>query len=54
MGQTVPYILLLLDCLSRVTVMPNLQTAGSQAKAYQVRQFLDMVEQYDLRLEDDS
>jgi hypothetical protein len=32
----------------------NLQSSGSQAKAYQVRQFLDLVEQYQLRLEDDS
>jgi hypothetical protein len=32
----------------------NLQPSGSQAKAYQVRQFLELVEQYQLRLEDDS
>ena len=31
----------------------NLQPMGSQAKAYQVQQFLDLIEKYGLRLEDD-
>jgi hypothetical protein len=29
----------------------NLQPQGGQAKAYQVRQFLDMIEEYQLELE---
>jgi predicted RNA binding protein YcfA (HicA-like mRNA interferase family) len=32
----------------------NLQDVGGQAKPYQVRQFLKLVEQYDLRLEDEE
>lgn len=31
----------------------NLQPRGNEAKAYQVRQFQRLVEEYDLRLEDD-
>ena len=30
----------------------NLQPEGSQAKAYQIRQLLRLVEEYELRLED--
>ena len=30
----------------------NLQPEGSQAKAYQIRQFLRLIEEYQLRLED--
>jgi len=30
----------------------NLQNSKGQAKPYQIRQFLQLVEQYDLRLED--
>lgn len=31
----------------------NLQRIGNQAKPYQVRQFLDVVERYNLHLEDE-
>ena len=31
----------------------NLQELGGKAKPYQIRQFLKLVEQYDLRLEDE-
>ena len=31
----------------------NLQNVGGMAKAYQVKQFLELVEEYDLRLEDE-
>jgi hypothetical protein len=37
----------------RVPYVLNLQPLGRQAKAYQVRQFLQYVEQYNLRMEDD-
>ena len=32
--------------------MLNLQPDGDQAKPYQIRQMLDLVEQFDLKLED--
>lgn len=32
----------------------NLQDVNGQAKPYQVRQFLKLVEKYDLKLEDDQ
>jgi hypothetical protein len=32
----------------------NLQPSGSQAKPYQVRQMLDMIEAYRLTLEDEA
>ena len=32
----------------------NLQPAGSEARPYQIRQLLKLVEQYRLRLEDDT
>jgi hypothetical protein len=32
----------------------NLQELGGQAKPYQIRQFLKLVEKYDLRLEEDG
>jgi hypothetical protein len=32
----------------------NLQNAGGQAKPYQIRQFLKLVEEYNLRLEDEA
>ena len=32
----------------------NLQELGGQAKPYQIRQFLKLIEKYDLRLEDDG
>lgn len=31
-----------------------LQSAGGEAKPYQIRQFLALVEEYDLRLEDEA
>ena len=36
-----------------VPELVNLQEIGGQAKPYQVRQFLKLVERYDLRLEDE-
>lgn len=39
---------------SNVPVPLNLQPLGGQAKPYQVRQFLDMIESYDLLMEDDA
>ena len=30
----------------------NLQPEGAEAKAYQIRQFLQMIEEYELRLEE--
>lgn len=35
-----------------VTTLLNLQNVGGQAKPYQVRQFLKLVERHDLRLEE--
>jgi hypothetical protein len=35
----------------RVPEMLNLQPVGGEAKPYQVRQFLRLVERYDLRME---
>jgi predicted RNA binding protein YcfA (HicA-like mRNA interferase family) len=32
----------------------NLQEVGGEAKPYQIRQFLRLVERYNLRMEDDS
>lgn len=32
----------------------NLQDIGGQAKPYQIRQFLRLVERYNLKMEDDS
>lgn len=32
----------------------NLQDVGGNAKPYQIRQFLKLVEEYNLRLEDDA
>ena len=32
----------------------NLQKVGGQAKPYQIRQFMKLVEKYNLRLEDDT
>lgn len=32
----------------------NLQNVGGKAKAYQIRQFLKLVEEYNLKLEDDE
>ena len=37
----------------QVPAIVNLQDEGGQAKPYQVRQFLKLVERYDLRLEDE-
>ena len=36
-----------------VPELVNLQEVGGQAKPYQVRQFLKLVERYNLRLEED-
>ena len=36
----------------RVAELVNVQNRNGKAKAYQVRQFLDLVEQHDLELED--
>jgi len=36
---------------SRVQELVNLQEVGGHAKAYQVRQLLQLVERYDLRVE---
>jgi len=35
-----------------LTEMLNLQDVGGEAKPYQIRQFLRLVERYDLKLED--
>lgn len=35
-----------------VNELVNIQNANGQAKPYQIRQFLKLVEQYNLRLED--
>ena len=37
-----------------VPELVNLQEVGGQAKPYQVRQFLKLVEEYNLKLEDDT
>ena len=37
---------------SQVRELVNLQNVRGQAKPYQIRQFLKLVEQYDLELED--
>ena len=39
---------------SDVTELINLQDVGGQAKPYQVRQFLRLVERYNLKLEDET
>ncbi len=38
----------------RVTELVNLQNKGGQAKPYQVRQFLTLVEQQNLQFKEDS
>jgi predicted RNA binding protein YcfA (HicA-like mRNA interferase family) len=37
-----------------VTEIVNLQNVKGEAKPYQIKQFLTLVEKYDLRLEDDE
>jgi predicted RNA binding protein YcfA (HicA-like mRNA interferase family) len=37
-----------------VVELVNLQEEGGEAKPYQIRQFLKLVERYNLRLEDDA
>jgi len=37
-----------------VSELVNLQEVRGEAKAYQIRQFLRLVEKYDLRLEDET
>lgn len=37
-----------------VTEIVNLQNVQGEAKPYQIKQFLTLVEKYDLRLEDDE
>ncbi len=37
---------------SRTTELLNLQNVNGQAKPYQIRQFMDLVERYNLELED--
>ena len=37
-----------------VDELVNLQEVGGQAKPYQIRQFLGIIEEYDLSLEEDS
>jgi predicted RNA binding protein YcfA (HicA-like mRNA interferase family) len=37
-----------------VLELVNLQEVGGKAKPYQVRQFLKLIEEYNLRLEDDT
>jgi predicted RNA binding protein YcfA (HicA-like mRNA interferase family) len=36
-----------------ISELVNLQNVNGQAKPYQIRQFLKLVEKYDLRLEDE-
>jgi predicted RNA binding protein YcfA (HicA-like mRNA interferase family) len=38
----------------RIPEMLNLQEVGGEAKPYQIRQFLRIVERHDLRLEDEE
>jgi predicted RNA binding protein YcfA (HicA-like mRNA interferase family) len=38
---------------SDIPELVNLQNIGGEAKPYQVRQFLKLVEKYNLKLEDD-
>ncbi len=38
----------------RIDELLNLQDVDGEAKAYQIRQFLRLVERYDLRLEDEG
>jgi predicted RNA binding protein YcfA (HicA-like mRNA interferase family) len=38
---------------SGISELVNLQSVNGQVKPYQIRQFLKLVEQYDLRLEDE-
>ena len=37
-----------------LTELINLQEVGGEGKPYQIRQFLRLIERYDLRLEDES
>lgn len=37
-----------------ISELVNLQQVGGEAKPYQIRQFLRLVERYDLRLEEES
>ncbi|OQY97278.1 MAG: hypothetical protein B6D36_18740 [Planctomycetes bacterium UTPLA1] len=39
---------------SAVKELVNLQNAGGDAKPYQIRQFLKLIERYNLRLKDDE
>ncbi len=38
----------------QINEMVNLQNVGGQAKPYQIKQFLRLVERYDLRMEDND
>lgn len=38
--------------LTGISQLINLQNVGGMAKSYQVKQFLEIVEEYNLRLED--
>lgn len=38
----------------RIAEQLNLQEVGGEAKPYQIRQFLRLVERYDLRMKEDS
>jgi len=37
---------------AEINEIVNLQNAGGQAKSYQIKQFLKLVERYDLRLKE--
>jgi hypothetical protein len=40
--------------LARIAEQLNLQAVGGEAKPYQIRQFLRLVERYDLRMEEEA
>jgi predicted RNA binding protein YcfA (HicA-like mRNA interferase family) len=39
---------------ARIAEQLNLQAVGGEAKPYQIRQFLRLVERYDLRMEEEA
>jgi len=42
------------DCSSGVTEIVNIQNDNGKAKPYQVKQFLSLIEKYNLNLEEDA
>ena len=49
--EAVGFVLVRRESHAAIAELVNLQNVNGEAKAYQLRQFLKLVERYDLRLE---